>query len=193
MSSLGTLSPVHVFWCARRYRVRTRRGFCPPAPAVGGPGHTYCERCEAPRPARAFHCAACGRCVLLRDHHCVWWDSVSRNLQIWVGADTQLWIIFPLTFYFWSEYPTPNSLFNVSDCKHTAATVVLPKSEKVSHNSKINSIHFAPKFPLLQSYLDSYFPLWHPGKSNFGTLVRLQHYLIPVAIADCSWHVKHNL
>ena len=92
---------------------------------------------------------------------------MSQNLQIWLGADTQLWIIFPLTFHFWSECPTPNSLFNVSDCNHTAATTVPPKSEKFSHISKINSIHFALKFHLLQSYLDSKIALWHPGDNYF--------------------------
>ena len=93
---------------------------------------------------------------------------------------------FPLSlFYFWSEYPTPNSLLNVSGCNHTAATAVLPKSEKFSHSRKINSIHFAPKFPLLLSYLNSYFPLWHPGKNNKGNLL---FYLIINGVS--SLHVK---
>jgi len=32
----------------------------------------WCRRCSAPRPERAHHCSACGRCVLKFDHHCVW-------------------------------------------------------------------------------------------------------------------------
>ncbi|EMD39758.1 hypothetical protein CERSUDRAFT_112041 [Gelatoporia subvermispora B] len=32
----------------------------------------WCRKCCAPRPERAHHCSACGRCVLKFDHHCVW-------------------------------------------------------------------------------------------------------------------------
>ena len=73
---------------------------------------------------------------------------------------------FPLSlFYFWSEYPTPNSLFRVGNCNHTAATAFPLKSEKFWNISKINSIHFAPKFQLLPFYLGSNFSLWYPGKN----------------------------
>ncbi|XP_043223671.1 palmitoyltransferase ZDHHC23-B-like [Amphibalanus amphitrite] len=55
------------------YRVRSRRGFCQPS-SVADAADTFCELCEAARPARAFHCVQCERCVLLRDHHCAWLD-----------------------------------------------------------------------------------------------------------------------
>ncbi|OCH92608.1 zf-DHHC-domain-containing protein [Obba rivulosa] len=32
----------------------------------------WCRKCCAPRPERAHHCSACGRCVLKFDHHCAW-------------------------------------------------------------------------------------------------------------------------
>ncbi|RPD65830.1 zf-DHHC-domain-containing protein [Lentinus tigrinus ALCF2SS1-7] len=36
-----------------------------------GPGK-WCKKCSAPKPERAHHCGACGRCVLKMDHHCMW-------------------------------------------------------------------------------------------------------------------------
>ncbi|KAI0752861.1 DHHC palmitoyltransferase-domain-containing protein [Daedaleopsis nitida] len=36
-----------------------------------GPGK-WCKKCSAPKPERAHHCGACGRCVLKMDHHCIW-------------------------------------------------------------------------------------------------------------------------
>ena len=65
--------------------------------------------------------------------------TVSQNLQIWVGFDTQLWIIFHFYFlFFWSEFPTPNSLFDVSDRHRTAATA-LPSKSEVFLISRINA------------------------------------------------------
>ncbi|KAI0029265.1 DHHC palmitoyltransferase-domain-containing protein, partial [Vararia minispora EC-137] len=32
----------------------------------------WCRICWAPKPERAHHCSACGRCVLKMDHHCPW-------------------------------------------------------------------------------------------------------------------------
>ena len=32
----------------------------------------WCVACAAFKPARAFHCSACRRCVLGKDHHCAW-------------------------------------------------------------------------------------------------------------------------
>ena len=35
------------------------------------PQWNYCYICEANIPPRAFHCKQCNRCILRRDHHCV--------------------------------------------------------------------------------------------------------------------------
>ena len=35
----------------------------------------YCSKCLCVQPARCYHCGDCGRCVLLRDHHCPWIDN----------------------------------------------------------------------------------------------------------------------
>ena len=40
-------------------------------PAVLKPGWRFCSACEANAPSRSFHCWTCDRCVLRRDHHCV--------------------------------------------------------------------------------------------------------------------------
>lgn len=40
----------------------------------------YCSTCNVFRPPRASHCNDCGRCVLEKDHHCVWLDTcIGRN------------------------------------------------------------------------------------------------------------------
>ncbi|KAI0040951.1 zf-DHHC-domain-containing protein [Auriscalpium vulgare] len=43
----------------------------PPADDYLQPGR-WCKICWAPKPERAHHCSACGRCVLKMDHHCPW-------------------------------------------------------------------------------------------------------------------------
>ncbi|XP_022099192.1 probable palmitoyltransferase ZDHHC24 [Acanthaster planci] len=40
-------------------------------PAVLKPGWSYCHSCQTNSPPRAFHCSECGKCVLKRDHHCI--------------------------------------------------------------------------------------------------------------------------
>lgn len=38
-------------------------------------GKTYCSLCCVSQPPRTYHCKDCGRCVSMRDHHCVWLDN----------------------------------------------------------------------------------------------------------------------
>jgi hypothetical protein len=45
------------------------------AAAALAQGRTYCSLCRVSQPPRAYHCKDCGRCVTLRDHHCVWLDN----------------------------------------------------------------------------------------------------------------------
>lgn len=40
-------------------------------PVILKPGWRFCASCEANSPPRSFHCWSCDRCVLRRDHHCV--------------------------------------------------------------------------------------------------------------------------
>ena len=40
-------------------------------PSVLKPNWRFCLSCEANSPPRSFHCHNCERCVLKRDHHCV--------------------------------------------------------------------------------------------------------------------------
>ena len=40
-------------------------------PSVLKPNWRFCPSCEANSPPRSFHCHICDKCVLKRDHHCV--------------------------------------------------------------------------------------------------------------------------
>ncbi|KAG5928464.1 hypothetical protein E4U42_000597 [Claviceps africana] len=64
----------------------------------------WCDRCSAPKPARAHHCRHCGRCIPKMDHHCPWTTNcvsmttfphflrflVFSNLSLWMLANL-LW------------------------------------------------------------------------------------------------------
>ena len=40
-------------------------------PSSLAPDWRFCLLCEANSPPRSFHCNTCDRCILRRDHHCV--------------------------------------------------------------------------------------------------------------------------
>ena len=40
-------------------------------PSILKPGWRFCSACEANAPPRSFHCWTCNKCILRRDHHCV--------------------------------------------------------------------------------------------------------------------------
>ena len=40
-------------------------------PSILKEGWRFCSCCEANAPPRSFHCFICNRCILRRDHHCV--------------------------------------------------------------------------------------------------------------------------
>ena len=40
-------------------------------PSVLKPGWRFCMTCEHNAPPRSFHCEHCAKCILKRDHHCV--------------------------------------------------------------------------------------------------------------------------
>jgi hypothetical protein len=44
---------------------------------------SYCDTCKHLRPPRSFHCAQCGVCVEVHDHHCPWVGTCIgfRNLK----------------------------------------------------------------------------------------------------------------
>lgn len=40
-------------------------------PSILKPNWRFCVSCEANSPPRSYHCDICRRCILKRDHHCV--------------------------------------------------------------------------------------------------------------------------
>lgn len=40
-------------------------------PSVLKSGWRFCSSCEANSPPRSYHCNICDKCILKRDHHCV--------------------------------------------------------------------------------------------------------------------------
>lgn len=46
------------------------------------PGWHYCYICEANSPPRAYHCKSCDRCILRRDHHCVFSGKSSSEARL---------------------------------------------------------------------------------------------------------------
>lgn len=48
---------------------------------------SYCDTCKHLRPPRAFHCAQCGVCVEVHDHHCPWVGTCIgfKNLKYFIS------------------------------------------------------------------------------------------------------------
>ena len=65
-------------------------------PSILRPGWRFCSSCEANAPPRSFHCWICRRCILARDHHCVFTGNCIGHtnrryfllfvLNVWLGA-----------------------------------------------------------------------------------------------------------
>ena len=55
--------------------------------AARAQGRTYCSLCRVSQPPRTYHCKDCGRCVSMRDHHCVWLDNCigERNAGVFLA------------------------------------------------------------------------------------------------------------
>lgn len=45
------------------------------------PGWHFCLSCEANTPPRAYHCNICDRCILRRDHHCIFSGKIFQFLM----------------------------------------------------------------------------------------------------------------
>ena len=48
---------------------------------------SYCDTCKFLRPPRSFHCAQCGVCIEVHDHHCPWVGTCIgyRNLKYFIA------------------------------------------------------------------------------------------------------------
>ena len=106
--------------------------------------------------------------LLLGTAHKAWrkptHTTVSENLPVWVGDDTQWWIIFHshLLFYEWIYHfhalieckRPPQHHCNLS---HTEIAMIVLFNQ-------IQNSHFAANFSLLPSFWNSNFPLWHPSR-----------------------------
>ena len=51
-------------------------------PSVLRPGWKFCAVCEHNAPPRSFHCFVCRKCVLRRDHHCVFTGNCVGHTNI---------------------------------------------------------------------------------------------------------------
>ncbi|XP_017462043.1 PREDICTED: probable palmitoyltransferase ZDHHC24 [Rhagoletis zephyria] len=66
----------------------------------------YCLVCEANSPPRAFHCKNCDRCILRRDHHCVFSACCvgHKNYKYYMGLLFQVAFGSVYAFAFHSPY-----------------------------------------------------------------------------------------
>ncbi|KAM0242468.1 hypothetical protein ACHAPO_000887 [Fusarium lateritium] len=70
-------------------------------------GQRWCNKCAAPKPARAHHCRHCARCVPRMDHHCPWTrNCVSMTtfphfLRFLIYTNVSLWM---LGYFLWQRF-----------------------------------------------------------------------------------------
>jgi len=63
-------------------------------PAVLKPGWKFCSSCGTNSPPRSYHCFHCNKCILKRDHHCVFTGGCVgfHNHRYYLGLIFYLWI-----------------------------------------------------------------------------------------------------
>ncbi|KAJ2364695.1 palmitoyltransferase swf1 [Coemansia sp. RSA 2607] len=54
--------------------------------------NTVCRTCHLRKPARSKHCSACGRCIQMMDHHCMWLNNC-------IGLNNARWFLAFLTSF----------------------------------------------------------------------------------------------